>query len=100
MAVIGAAGMFAVSIYTQIMGGYYDGLISNLSEVDAGRAVIKTTLYNIALIVIFAGIHFYMRGKKKLNYLELNRRTHIKSLMSLQQPCAPVAHLCFGVHGK
>ena len=66
MAVIGAAGMFAVSIYTQIMGGYYDGLISNLSEVDAGRAVIKTTLYiPIALIVIFAGIHFYMRGKKE-----------------------------------
>ena len=66
MAVIGAAGMFAVSIYTQIMGGYYDGLISNLSEVDAGRAVIKTTLYiPIALIVIFAGIHFYMRGKQE-----------------------------------
>ena len=66
MAVIGAAGMFAVSIYTQIMGGYYDGLISNLSEVEAGRAVIKTTLYiPIALIVIFAGIHFYMRGKQE-----------------------------------
>jgi hypothetical protein len=48
------------------MGGYYDGLISNLSEVEAGRAVIKTTLYiPIALIVIFAGIHFYMRGKQE-----------------------------------
>ena len=32
----------------------------------AGRAVIKTTLYiPIALIVIFAGIHFYMRGKQE-----------------------------------
>jgi len=66
MAVIGAAGMFAVSIYTQIMGGYYDGLISNLSEVEAGRAVIKTTLYiPFALIVIFAGIHFYIKGKQE-----------------------------------
>ena len=45
LAVVGAAGMFAVSIYTQIMGGYYDGLTSNLSDVDAGRAVIRTTLY-------------------------------------------------------
>ena len=68
LAVVGAAGMFAVSIYTQIMGGYYDGLTSNLSDVDAGRAVIRTTLYiPIALIVIFAGIHLYMKQIKKLN---------------------------------
>ena len=66
LAVVGAAGMFAVSIYTQMMGGYYDGLIANLSEVDAGRAVIRTTLYiPIALIVIFAGIHLYMKQRKE-----------------------------------
>jgi MFS family permease len=66
LAVVGAAGMFAVSIYTQMMGGYYDGLIANLSEVDAGRAVIRTTLYiPIALIVIFAGIHMYMKQRKE-----------------------------------
>lgn len=66
LAIVGAAGMFAVSIYTQMMGGYYDGLIANLSEVDAGRAVIRTTLYiPIALIVIFAGIHLYMKQRKE-----------------------------------
>ena len=66
LAVVGAAGMFAVSIYTQMMGGYYDGLIANLSEVDAGRAVIRTTLYiPIALITIFAGIHLYMKQRKE-----------------------------------
>ena len=101
MAVIGAAGMFAVSIYTQIMGGYYDGLISNLSEVEAD-AVIKTTLYiPIALIVIFAGIHFYMRGKKKLNYLELESQNAHKILDELcSSHRAPVAHLCFRVLSK
>ena len=31
LAIVGAAGMFAVSIYTQIMGGYYDGLTAKLS---------------------------------------------------------------------
>ena len=72
LAVVGAAGMFAVSIYTKIMGGYYDGLIANLSEVDAGRAVIRTTLYiPIALIVIFAGIHLYMKQRKRSLNLEL-----------------------------
>ena len=66
LAVVGAAGMFAVSIYTQMMGGYYDGLIANLSEVDAGRAVIRTTLYiPIALIVIFTGLHLYMKQRKE-----------------------------------
>ena len=66
LAIVGAAGMFAVSIYTQIMGGYYDGLTAKLSEVDAGRAVIRTTLYiPIALIVIFAGIHLYMKQRKE-----------------------------------
>lgn len=66
LAVVGAAGMFAVSIYTQMMGGYYDGLIANLSEVDAGRAVIRTTLYiPIALIVIFTGVHLYMKQRKE-----------------------------------
>ena len=48
------------------MGGYYDGLTAKLSEVDAGRAVIRTTLYiPIALIVIFAGIHLYMKQRKE-----------------------------------
>ncbi|MDA0899202.1 MAG: MFS transporter [Bacteroidetes bacterium] len=64
MAVIGAAGMFAVSIYMQFMGGFYDELMVGLTEVEAGRKVIMTTLYiPIVLIGMFAGIHFYIRKK-------------------------------------
>ena len=64
MAVIGAAGMFAVSIYMQFMGGFYDELMVGLSEVEAGRKVIMTTLYiPVALIATFAGIHLYIRRK-------------------------------------
>ena len=64
MAVIGAAGMFAVSIYMQFMGGFYDELMVGLSEVEAGRKVIMTTLYiPVALIAIFAGIHLFIRRK-------------------------------------
>ena len=64
MAVIGAAGMFAVSIYMQFMGGFYDELMVGLSEVEAGRKVILTTLYiPVALIAIFAGIHLHIRRK-------------------------------------
>ncbi|MGB2445468.1 MAG: MFS transporter [Schleiferiaceae bacterium] len=65
MAVIGAAGMFAVSIYMQFMGGFYDELMVGLSEVEAGRKVIMTTLYiPVALIAIFAGIHLHIRRKQ------------------------------------
>lgn len=65
MAVIGAAGMFAVSIYMQFMGGFYDDLKVGLSEVEAGRKVIMTTLYiPVALIAIFAGIHLHIRRKQ------------------------------------
>ena len=64
MAVIGAAGMFAVSIYMQFMGGFYDELMVGLSEVEAGRKVIMTTLYiPVVLIAIFAGIHLHIRRK-------------------------------------
>ena len=66
LAVVGAAGMFAVSIYTQLMGGYYDGLVADLSEVEAGRAVIRTTLYiPVALIGIFGGLHYWMKRQAR-----------------------------------
>ncbi|NCF53993.1 MAG: MFS transporter [Bacteroidetes bacterium] len=64
MAVLGAAGMFAVSIYMRFMGGFYDALTSNLTQVEAGRKVIMTTLYiPIVLIAVFAGVHFYIIKK-------------------------------------
>ena len=54
LAVIGGAGMFAVSIYMQFMGGFYDELKMGLSDVEAGREIIMTTLYiPIALIFVF-----------------------------------------------
>lgn len=65
MAVIGAAGMFAVSIYMQFMGGFYDELTANLTQIEAGRKVIMTTLYiPVVLIVLFTGIHLYIRKSR------------------------------------
>jgi MFS family permease len=87
---MGGAGMFAVFVYTSLIGGVYDGIIQkNLPEgadikvyqsaaagptevaalanakLIAGPEVIKTTLIiPIILIVAFAGLVFYMRKKK------------------------------------
>jgi fucose permease len=89
---MGGAGMFAVSIYTIFMGGFYDRLVSDklpagvvvdeyrsapagtemakaFSEATsaAGPEVLKATLViPIVLIVAFTGLFFYMRGRKKI----------------------------------
>jgi MFS family permease len=86
---MGGAGMFAVSIYMIFMGGYYDRLIANrlpagadvasysspeatpemvaaLNEAKraAGPEIINTTLViPIILIIAFAILFFYMRGR-------------------------------------
>lgn len=88
---MGGAGMFAVSIYTMIMGGVYDQLIAKklpagadlkvyngpdataemkaaLTEANkaAGPEVLNTTLViPVILIIAFAGLYFFMRNKKK-----------------------------------
>ena len=88
---LGGAGMFAVSLYTMVMGGVYDRLISKHLPADAdlkaynaaeatpemkdalaaankaaGPEVINTTLViPIILIVAFAGLYLYMRNKPK-----------------------------------
>jgi MFS family permease len=88
---MGGAGMFAVSLYMMMMGGYYDKLIAKklpgdadlkvynapeataemkaaLDEANkaAGPEIINATLViPIALIVAFAGLYIYMRNKKK-----------------------------------
>jgi hypothetical protein len=88
---MGGAGMFAVSLYTMVMGGVYDKLILkqlptgadlkayNAPEATqemkdalaaankaAGPEVINTTLIiPILLIVAFAGLYLYMRNKPK-----------------------------------
>lgn len=66
LATIGAAGMFAVSIYMQFMGGFYEELTGGMDAVEAGRKVIMTTLYiPVVLIFIFTGIHLYVRKNFK-----------------------------------
>ncbi len=78
---MGGAGMFAVSIYMIFMGSYYDKLVNNklatITNTDAAAAlnqakaaagpeIINVTLViPIVLIVAFAALNFYMRGRKK-----------------------------------
>ncbi|MCF8339892.1 MAG: MFS transporter [Chitinophagaceae bacterium] len=61
---MGGAGMFAVSIYTIFMGGFYDNLIGTKSPAVAGQEVLNATLViPVVLIVAFAGLFIYMRKK-------------------------------------
>lgn len=89
---MGGAGMFAVSVYTWIMGGYYDKLLLaklpagadlvtynstsattemanalNEAKKAAGPDIINTTLI-IAIFLIFAfiGLFFYMRSRSQV----------------------------------
>lgn len=87
---MGGAGMFAVSIYTLFMGGFYDRLLLKqlpegasldvfrsaaagtteatqyaTAQLTAGPEVLKATaVIPIILVVAFAGLVFYMRNKK------------------------------------
>ena len=89
--ILGGAGMFGVSIYMIFMGGHYDTIMAqklpagasldayrsaaagtdmakafDAARSAAGPEVLNTTLIiPVALIVAFAGLVFYMRGKKK-----------------------------------
>ena len=88
---MGGAGMFAVSVYMIFMGGYFDRLLAGklpagsdlkqytdaaagsefanaLAEAKkaAGPEILNATLIiPLVLIIAFAGLFFYMRGKKK-----------------------------------
>lgn len=91
MNLMGGAGMFAVSVYMIFMGGYYDKLLAaklpagadlatysgaeatpematalNEAKKAAGPEIINATLViPIILIIAFAILFVYMRGKKK-----------------------------------
>jgi MFS family permease len=82
MNLMGGAGMFAVSVYTIFMGGYYDKLVAdkmpagvpsseaatNEAKKLAGPEVLNATLIiPIILVVAFAILLFYMRGRKNTN---------------------------------
>lgn len=80
---MGGAGMFAVSVYTVIMGGYYDKLVADktpagisgdqaISEAKklAGPEILNTTMMiPLGLIVAFIILLLYMRGRKKVGSL-------------------------------
>ena len=92
---MGGAGMFAVSVYTIFMGGYYDRLIANklptgadmgvystapagsemATSMDAAKRAAGPEILNatlilpIILILAFSGLIFYMRTRKKAEML-------------------------------
>lgn len=98
--IMGGAGMFAVSIYTAIMGGYFNKLIA--TKLPAGADVKEyakavqeaptsemaqaysqaqfevsplmlevTNIIPVVLVVAFTGLYFYMRGRKKPQQLSV-----------------------------
>ena len=83
MNLMGGAGMFAVSVYTIFMGGYYDRLVAskmpagiasdaalNEAKKAAGPEVINVTMIiPIVLIVAFTILLFYMRNRKNKDSL-------------------------------
>jgi MFS family permease len=83
MNLMGGAGMFAVSIYTIFMGGYYDRLVAskmpvgitsdaalNEAKKAAGPEVINVTMIiPLFLIVAFTILLFYMRNRKNKDLL-------------------------------
>jgi len=64
---MGGAGMFAVSIFTLFMGGYYDRIVKEAgNDTLAGKQVLQATLViPIVLIVAFTGLTIYMRNRNK-----------------------------------
>lgn len=65
---MGGAGMFAVSLYTIVMGKYYDNIVKAAGgdNTTAGPKVLQTTLIiPLILIVAFTGLVIYMRAKNK-----------------------------------
>lgn len=102
MNLMGGAGMFAVSIYMIFMGGYYDKLMiaklpagANLADyrsaaagtemsrifdqarTASGPEVLNTTLIiPVVLILAFAGLNLYMKGRKKPELLVASPAGH------------------------
>lgn len=94
---MGGAGMFAVSLYMMFMGGHYDKLVgdklpagASLADYNAaaagtemanalveakkaaGPSILNTTMIiPMILTVVFAGLVFYMRGRKKQQTLKV-----------------------------
>lgn len=92
MNLLGGAGMFAVSIYTLFMGGFYDRLIATKlpagasldayrsaaagsaeatqyaqAQLTAGPEVLRATaIIPVVLVIAFTGLVVFMRSRKKM----------------------------------
>ncbi|MEM9837426.1 MAG: MFS transporter [Bacteroidota bacterium] len=75
MSLIGGAGMFSMTIWNPVIGGWLDsanaraiasGATGTEAEIVAGQEVLGTlAIIPAILIVLFAGLYFYMRGRTK-----------------------------------
>lgn len=74
MSLVGGAGMFAMSIWNPIIGGWIDtnraeavakGLAGDAAELAAGQMTLASlATFPAILIVLFGGLYFYMRSRK------------------------------------
>lgn len=74
MSLVGGAGMFSMSIWNPIIGGWLDkaektalagGATGDEANILAGQAVLGTlTVFPLTLIVLFGLLYFYMRGRR------------------------------------
>ncbi len=74
MSLIGGAGMFAMSIWNPIIGGWLEknrdmamakGYTGEAAELAAGQMTLASlAIFPAILIVLFGGLYFYMRNRK------------------------------------
>ena len=75
MSLIGGFGMFGVSIWNPVIGGWLDtakesamamGSTAAQSDLLAGQAVLtRMTVFPVILIFLFAGLYLYMKNRKQ-----------------------------------
>jgi fucose permease len=73
LSLIGGLGMFSVSIWNPVIGGWIDsarqaalagGLTPEAANLAAGQATLsKLALFPLALVVLFGALYFYMRRR-------------------------------------
>lgn len=74
LSLVGGAGMFAMSIWNPIIGGWLDsnrtkaiadGLVGDAAELAAGQMTLGSlVLFPTVLIVLFGGLYFYMQQRR------------------------------------
>ena len=93
MSLVGGAGMFAMTIWNPIIGGWLDeasaagiaaGLEGIAAEVYAGREVLSTmTLFPVILVALFTLLYFWVRNRKTSSELvneQAAEREHLSGL--------------------